>query len=183
MQTPCGHELDASGSPTVEQYASHVRVRSDPKVPAMSDRVQEGVCRATALPVDLRHLVRAHPELESAVEIPVEGQANLLARLDEGSGKSVRMNLVGHPQKAVLPVKFIPQHGIVLKPLVGFQYRVGIPAIVPKTQPGLIVGGLTAHVGHRVDRAPPAQPSSLREIDMPPVQTTLRKGLVLPPQL
>ena len=141
--------LDADRARALEEHPLHVHVRLDIEIRPLHRGVQVCDGGARTLPAAVRHLVDPHAVLCLAVEVLVESQTGLLARVDEGAGDAVARAVLAHRQR---PADAVPARGAALVVL-GLQ-EVG-EEVRPRPAgdaPAVVVERVAADVDHRVDR-------------------------------
>ena len=148
-------------------------LRLDPhcQIRPRHDRTQIRLGSAPAPATTLVHLKVGVPEVVAPIEFGDLRNPTLRRCIAPRLENLPADPLLLDAHLATDPMKLIGAVLVVLRPLEHREHVVPAPPAVAKRRPVVVVGLLTAHVDHRVDRRAPAQHLATRVADGPPVQT------------
>ena len=128
----------------------------------------------------MRHLVEADALLDTAVEIVVAWQLQLIARFEKGLVERVGAHLVDDIERAVPAVQRPPEALVALRTLEVGEHLGKRPALGALSRPIVVVAGVAADIDHGIDTGRSAQHASARLITPAAVQARLRRRLECP---
>src|SRR6201995_2736964 len=127
------------------------------QIAAMLCRPQIGIRARRAAAAPRGGLEEARAFLGLAVEIRIEGNADLDRGLDEGFRQRVLMAPVRHRQRTARPVIIVRAALLVLRLLEIGQHVVIAPADIAALAPAIVILMLAAHIEQAVDRTRSSQ--------------------------
>ena len=170
----------ADGAAAVEHHALDQTAGLQPQIGAMQRRLEEGARRRPAPAALLVDVKGAAPFVVAGVEVHDRFDVGLLGRPAErieqipSHARRLDAQLAADAMRGALAEE------VIFVPLEIGQHVVPAPAGKPELAPMIVIGGLAAHVDHRVDRRRAADHLAARIIEAAAIEAFLRLGLEAP---